>query len=496
MPITRSLCFIVTITAAELCNGFTHHYRSQSHSLQQTSPLPSTSTSRLFAAATKSDSKENALKEGRLVEFTSGTGGNKQTTLGAIIGREGKKNLKILNSNGRTYSVPPRSVTHLVPNALGVTTQSEIGRHEDAAIDALENDAADTGEMVRTVWEMLLEDCNNDELCTAEAGTDLVTLSELILGDSSSISCYATRAVLTRGAEHFCFKEIGGNVINCPTYEPRQQGDVETMRSRAKVEAMEAARWEGLKQRIYSATEDAPFIVENETEQVQLALKSLERLGCIANVGSPEDIKREEKAMMENKNDAAELARAKQFLQNIDRRATPEVARQILIGLGVWTKHTNLDVIRLKVRSVFDEYLEVAAADIVSHPPPDLDEGSRLDLTHLPAFAIDDASTKEIDDALSVDMVETSSDIDGTGPIRKRQRLWIHIADPTRYIELGSPLGQEARRRATSLYLPTETISMFPMSLAAGPLSLLPGEVSCALSIGIMLDETGGIDKA
>jgi len=122
------------------------------------------------------------------VEFTSGTGGNKQTTLGAIIGREGKKNLKILNSNGRTYSVPPRSVTHLVPNARGVTTQSEIGRHEDAAFDALENDAADTGEMVRTVWEMLLEDCNNDELCTAEAGTDLVTLSELILGDSSSIS--------------------------------------------------------------------------------------------------------------------------------------------------------------------------------------------------------------------------------------------------------------------------------------------------------------------
>jgi len=37
---------------------------------------------------------------------------------------------------------------------------------------------------------------------------------------------------------------------------------------------------------------------------------------------------------------------------------------------------------------------------------------------------------------------------------------------------------------------------MFPMSLAAGPLSLRPGVVSCALSVGIMLDDAGGIDEA
>jgi len=145
------------------------------------------------------------------------------------------------------------------------------------------------------------------------------------------------------------------------------------------------------------------------------------------------------------------------------------------------------------VRTGFGPALEDAAAAVAADPPADLDEGSRLDLTHLPAFAIDEASTREIDDALSVEMLEADGD-DGDGPIHKRQRLWVHIADPTRYIELGSPLGQEARRRATSIYLPTETIPMFPMSLAAGPLSLRPGEVSCALSIGIMLDDAGGID--
>lgn len=373
-------------------------------------------------------------------------------------------------------------------------TQVQIEQHENAAANALGKDAAAGGQSVAEVWEMLLEDCNDDERASGEATADLVTLSELILGDSSSISCYATRAVLTEGVENFCFKEIGNanfDTVGGPMYEPRQMDIVATMRSRAKVEAREAARWEDLKQKIYNASSSAAslFIVENETEEIQTALKSLERLGCMANL-SPDEMKRQEKAMLGNTNDADDLATAKQFLQNIDRRATPEVARQLLVSLGIWTKHTNLDIVRLKVRTVFDAYLEDAAVDIASHPPPDLDEGSRLDLTHLPAFAIDEASTKEIDDALSVEMLET----DG-GPIHKRQRLWIHIADPTRYIELGSPLGQEARRRATSIYLPTETIPMFPMSLAAGPLSLRPGEVSCALSVGIMLDDAGGIDE-
>ena len=80
--------------------------------------------------------------------------------------------------------------------------------------------------------------------------------------------------------------------------------------------------------------------------------------------------------------------------------------------------------------------------------------------------------------------------------MHSRQRLWVHIADPSRYIELGSPLDISARRRATSIYLPTETIPMFPMSLASSPLSLSPGENSCALSVGLMLDDAGGIDES
>jgi len=233
--------------------------------------------------------------------------------------------------------------------------------------------------------------------------------------------------------------------------------------------------------------------VEHESEEIQAALQSLERLACLANL-SPEEAQREEKASIGIGigigDDDEAIASAKQFLQKISRRATPEVAQKLLIGLGLWSKHQNLDLLRLNVPTIFGQYLEDAAIEIASSPPADLDQASRLDLTHLLAFAIDEAYTREIDDALSVEILKTD------GPMHSRQRLWVHIADPSRYIELGSPLDISARRRASSIYLPTETIPMFPMSLASGPLSLSPGEVTCALSVGLMLDDAGGIDES
>lgn len=114
-------------------------------------------------------------------------------------------------------------------------------------------------------------------------------------------------------------------------------------------------------------------------------------------------------------------------------------------------------------------------------PPPDADT-NRLDLTHLKVYTIDDESTREIDDGLSVEFLPDS-----------QQRLWIHIADPTRWLVPGDELDLEARRRCTTLYLPTGMIPMFPSELATGPMSLNQGNVCTALSFGVVLDEAGGV---
>ena len=57
----------------------------------------------------------------------------------------------------------------------------------------------------------------------------------------------------------------------------------------------------------------------------------------------------------------------------------------------------------------------------------------------------------------------------------------------------GDELDLEARRRCTTVYLPTGMVSMFPLELATGPMSLIQGEVHCGLSFGVVLTEAGAI---
>jgi exoribonuclease-2 len=105
----------------------------------------------------------------------------------------------------------------------------------------------------------------------------------------------------------------------------------------------------------------------------------------------------------------------------------------------------------------------------------------RIDLTHLATYSLDDAGTREIDDALSL---ERRDGVDW---------IWIHIADPSRLIGIDSPLDQEARRRATSLYLAEGVMPMLPLELAAGPLSLRAGQRCAALSVAVRLDDDGAV---
>ena len=118
---------------------------------------------------------------------------------------------------------------------------------------------------------------------------------------------------------------------------------------------------------------------------------------------------------------------------------------------------------------------------ISSAEQPQPGDDDRLDLCHLATYTLDDAGTREIDDGLSLDLQD-----DGAW-------IWVHIADPARLIPPGSPLDQEARRRATSLYLADGVLPMLPLGLAAGPLSLRAGQRTAAVSVAVRLDSAGAI---
>ncbi|KAJ4835966.1 hypothetical protein Tsubulata_003051 [Turnera subulata] len=105
---------------------------------------------------------------------------------------------------------------------------------------------------------------------------------------------------------------------------------------------------------------------------------------------------------------------------------------------------------------------------------------NRKDLTHLKVYAIDVVQADELDDALSATRLQ-----DG------RIKVWIHVADPTRYVQPGSIVDREARKRGTSVFLPTATYPMFPEKLAMEGMSLKQGELCNAVSVSVILHFDG-----
>ncbi len=135
--------------------------------------------------------------------------------------------------------------------------------------------------------------------------------------------------------------------------------------------------------------------------------------------------------------------------------------------------------------ATFESELLEAADELKTHSDdPQPGDPMRVDLSEHRVYTLDDSGTREIDDGLSL--------------VRDPQGdwIWIHIADPARLIEAGSPLDLEARRRATSLYLAEGVRPMLPLSLAADVLSLRAGQTCAALSAGVRLDADGAVQES
>lgn len=153
-------------------------------------------------------------------------------------------------------------------------------------------------------------------------------------------------------------------------------------------------------------------------------------------------------------------------LKDLGRPETPEEAHRILLRCGAWTMAVNPHPARFGVSPV-------SPSVVPGLPPPD--EG-RLDLTSLPAFAIDNAWSADPDDAVCLE----------------GNCLWVHVADPAASILPGSPADIEARNRGATLYLPEGSSRMLAEeTLPAYALGL--AEVSPALSFKIMLEEDGSV---
>lgn len=99
---------------------------------------------------------------------------------------------------------------------------------------------------------------------------------------------------------------------------------------------------------------------------------------------------------------------------------------------------------------------------------------NRVDLTHLDFCTIDPVGAKDHDDAIYYDS--------------ENETLYVAIADVSHYVKEGTPLDDEAKKRAFSVYFPNKVLPMLPFILSSDLCSLKPNETRYAYVCKIKLD--------
>ncbi|MEA5554207.1 ribonuclease R family protein [Anabaena cylindrica UHCC 0172] len=385
------------------------------------------------------------MDKGTLVEFRV----QGERRLGVVDRPDGKTRWFVIDERGQSHSLAPRQFTYTVN---GQTYQpSEIVNFLEQVNPYLDPSS------LEVAWEILIED--GEIVNPAQMGN-------LLFSESDAVHAYAAHCLLSE--DKLYFKQKG------EAYEPRSAAQIAERKHQIEVEAQKAKGQQEFLTRVEQA------LSGESIEWQRLDRQRLETLEKYATLMA--DIVR----MGLNFDSLARAypppAPVLETMNMLGRSATPQAALQLLIDLGWWSPHENLFLRRSSIPVQFPNKVLEVAQQRLDFPPTDLDV-NRLDLTHLKVYTIDDESTTEIDDGLSWELLP-----DG------QERLWVHIADPTRWLIPEDELDLEARKRGSTVYLPTGMIPMFPEVLATGPMSLVQGKICCALSFGIVLNQTGSVE--
>ncbi|HEY2364556.1 MAG TPA: RNB domain-containing ribonuclease [Candidatus Angelobacter sp.] len=113
---------------------------------------------------------------------------------------------------------------------------------------------------------------------------------------------------------------------------------------------------------------------------------------------------------------------------------------------------------------------------------PQKEIAARRDFRHLPIVTIDGETARDFDDAVLVTRLDNGN-----------YELQVHIADVAQYVDDGSAIDEEARKRGTSVYFPDRAVPMLPLELSTDICSLRPDVERLVLSCIMEIDPHGEV---
>jgi len=357
----------------------------------------------------------------------------------AVIAAWKKSRYSILNDRGRTAEMDGTRL-HALPGKITekISIQTEIAAYLNDLLKQAKEQAATVP--VAELWETLRD--GGKEVDTSE-------ITKVTFSDDSVVHHLAIRlALLTdkiyfkRRNEFFIPRpaEVVTELLRAEEASREKQHIIErtyqfiTARLKDPETPVPEEAWPTL-----HLLEDSAANAESlDPAHIKLAKEVIERAGAL--VGIHEEMRHERKAY------------------------------QILLRIGHLSPNSNLVLLRYRPFFTFSAAAN-AQAESIKVPCSALEDNTgRLDLTGIETITIDDVTTLDADDGVSIEQHQGG------------YRIGIHISDVVSSILPGTPLDFETLKRATSIYLPQGALHMFPKLLAEDRLSLALGTVRPCVS--------------
>lgn len=385
---------------------------------------------------------------GSIIEFDDGDAHR----LAVVVDTIGHQKLSVVTPGGDRMRTTADEISFELGSS-GPTDPERAKRKLEEIDETIEGRRADVD--LEMLWEFVRDD--HDRIGATE-------LAEVMFADESPETIVAILRSLRDNTVYFKHRREFD-------YEPRSEGQVEELRRQREARLEKQREHNRILETIADIldapeSERAPAIDEamGDDDALRDAIHTLQDFAAEGND-------------FDRKDDAEQLLA--DLLETADHHLDGSMdlkAFYLMVELGLWDEHHNLAMERFNVSRTFPTPLVERAetvADEIWEP-----EAFREDYTDWTTITIDAASSRDLDDALSCRPL-----IDGGWDVA------IHITDPSAFVDDDGELDRRARRRGTSLYLPTGTVPMFPPALSEQKMSLLPDRRRPALTTRIRFDE-------